>query len=553
MSAGVSTASSATEVDRDHDVGAETDPPQVSALFLIRFDKRVGYTVAWKRSNASVTLDGAVEYKSLPSGLHTLTSDLVYFVHEGYAGLSAFAKGEAGAEERNAQFVSVGILVSRAYGRLGRSWLLASKLKQLAETLSEDVERTAPLEEFWEQQSSGGEGGGTAGPSKSEEPATNGKSGRKRALSTLTSVVPSEKGGLVADHPALSMLKYVADLGPLVFRLQQAALLRKRILFIGPPPVRTCCEFVYNLSVLSSIPPHAADLVSPGTEALLRLPALFSIGVHDIPELEQLQAQKAHGAPEIGEDLPSQGWVACTTDEIITTKKKLFDIVVKMPATYDAPPQKKVWPIMKTSDGTQIKASQRDLRRWKMLQLELRKHRRGRYEDEDEDDGGDDDNEALLRPKASCDAEDDLSVDDSIIEPTTWPQVAYSGFMWWASAGEQPAYTTTERDRDRDLLGDLSDYADALPTAIIAYFHRSTTQLIQNLNSIIERSDDEETEEDDGTLLLDKGDVSRMGLDTWSEADRAFLSEFSWLWYGRMVDLSYRRHRDCCGVRMPVF
>ncbi|KAL1598655.1 hypothetical protein SLS60_007795 [Paraconiothyrium brasiliense] len=554
MSAGVSTASSATEVDRDHDVGADTDLPQVSALFLIRFDKKVGYTVAWKRSNASVTLDGAVEYKSLPSGLHTLTSDLVYFVHEGYAGLSAFAKGEAGTEERNAQFVSVGILVSRAYGRLGRSWLLGSKLRQLAETLSKDVERKAPLEEFWEQHSSSREGGGAAGPSNSEEPATNGKSGRKRALSTLTSVVPSEKGGLVADHPALSMLKYVSILGPLVFRLQQAALLRKRILFIGPPPVRTCCEFVYNLSVLSSIPPHAADLVSPGTEALLRLPALFSIGVHDIPELEQLQTQKENGAAEVGEDSRSQGWVACTTDEIITTKKKLFDIVVKMPATCDAPPQKKVWPIMKTSDGTQIKASQRDLRRWKMLQVELRKHRRSsseHYADED-DDGNVDDQAALLRPKGSSDAEDDLNVDDSIIEPTTWPQLAYSGFMWWASAGEQHLYTTAERDRDRDLLGDLSDYADALPTAIIAYFHRSTTQLIQNLNSIIERSDDEETEEDDGTLLVDRGDVSRMGLDTWSEADRAFLSEFSWMWYGRMVDLSYRRHR-CCGVRIPIF
>ena len=68
------------------------------------------------------------------------------------------------------------------------------------------------------------------------------KGRRKRALSTLTQVVPSEKG-LPPDHPALSMLKYVEVLGPLVFRLQQAALLRKRILFVGAPPVRTSCEF----------------------------------------------------------------------------------------------------------------------------------------------------------------------------------------------------------------------------------------------------------------------------------------------------------------------
>jgi hypothetical protein len=208
----------------------------LAVQLLIREDS---YTIAWKRSNVNVELDGAVEYKSLPSGLHTLTSDLVYFVHDGYAGLSAFEKAEAGAEDRNAQFVSVGILVSRAYGRLGRSWLLAEKLQQLAEKLAEDTEKTSLLEEFWEQQSSGGNGGGKAGPAKSEE---NGKQGRNRALSTLTQVVPSEKG-LAADHPALSMLKYVEILGPLVFRLQQAALLRKRILFVGAPPVRTCCEF----------------------------------------------------------------------------------------------------------------------------------------------------------------------------------------------------------------------------------------------------------------------------------------------------------------------
>lgn len=305
---------------------------------------------------------------------------------------------------------------------------------------------------------------------------------------------------------------------------------------------------MYNLSVLSSIPPHAADLLSPGTEALLRLPALFSVGVHDIPELEQLQTQKANGAPEIGEDMPSQGWVACTTDEIITTKKKLFDIVVKMPETHAALPQKKVWPIMKTSDGTQIKASQRDLRRWKMLRRELWRHEQSSSENDDDEQ---DDEAPLIKPSEEDDSDIDAVVDE-VVEPTTWPQLAYNGFMWWASAGEQNSYTTTERERDRDLLGDLSDYADSLPTAIIAYFHRSTTQLIQNLNSIIDRSDDEETEEDDGTLLLDKGDVSRMGLDTWSEVDRAFLSEFSWMYCGRVVDVQGTAV-DCCGVRIPIF
>ena len=48
---------------------------------------------------------------------------------------------------------------------------------------------------------------------------------------------------LPGNHPALAIVRYMDTFGPLVFRLQQAALLRKRILFVGSAPVRTACEF----------------------------------------------------------------------------------------------------------------------------------------------------------------------------------------------------------------------------------------------------------------------------------------------------------------------
>jgi hypothetical protein len=206
---------------------------------------------------------------------------------------------------------------------------------------------------------------------------------------------------------------------------------------------------------------------------------------------------------------------------------------------------------MKTADGAQIKASQRDFRRYKMLYWELWKHKH-----QTEADGDDDDDRAALVPKADKEEDEGFneSLDDSIVEPTTWSHLAYNGFMWWASAGEQHAYTSKERERDRDLLGDLSDYHEGLPTAIIAYFHRSTTWLIKGLNSLVERSDDEDAEDDseDGVLTLDKDDISRIGLDTWSEADRAFLSEFVWLGWGRGLDVR-GAGVQCCGVRIPSF
>jgi hypothetical protein len=304
------------------------------------------------------------------------------------------------------------------------------------------------------------------------------------------------------------------------------------------------------LSVLSSIPPHSAEFLSPGTESLLRLPALFSVGVHDIPQLEQLDSSKANGAQSEGDETPSQGWVACTTDGIITMKKNLYDIVVEMPPTNDAPPEQRKWPIMKTSDGSQIKASQRDMRRYKMLHRELWQHR-DRTTPSPEDDDDDDDQTALLPQKAGSGAVNfDNTFDDSIVEPITWSRLAYNGFMWWASAGEQHAYTSRERSSDLDLLGDLSDYREGLPTAIIAYFHRSTSLLIDNLNNLVESADENESD-DEGMLVVELDDISRMGLDTWSEVDKAFLSEFLWMWFGRVAEVR-GASIDCCGVRLPT-
>lgn len=55
-----------------------------------------------------------------------------YFVHDQYAGLSAFVNEPAGEAERNAIMLSVGILAPLSHGRLGRSWKHAAGLKDLA-------------------------------------------------------------------------------------------------------------------------------------------------------------------------------------------------------------------------------------------------------------------------------------------------------------------------------------------------------------------------------------------------------------------------------------
>jgi hypothetical protein len=56
-----------------------------------------------------------------------------YFVHEQYAGISSFINQPADEAERNAQMFAVGVLVPLSFGRLGKSWRHAPRLKELAE------------------------------------------------------------------------------------------------------------------------------------------------------------------------------------------------------------------------------------------------------------------------------------------------------------------------------------------------------------------------------------------------------------------------------------
>lgn len=55
-----------------------------------------------------------------------------YFIHDGYAGLSAFINKADERSDRAARMLAVGILVPLEHGRMGRSWRHAEALKELA-------------------------------------------------------------------------------------------------------------------------------------------------------------------------------------------------------------------------------------------------------------------------------------------------------------------------------------------------------------------------------------------------------------------------------------
>lgn len=250
---------------------------------------------------------------------------------------------------------------------------------------------------------------------------------------------------------------------------------------------------VYNISILANIPLSVFDLLEPSAPAQ-RLRPLFTIGVHDIPFLvadsAKIASKRPGPTPEqrsspLGDS--STGWIACTTDSILAIKDDLWDVLITMPPLHAANAKEKVWPTVESPKGVQVKATQRDLRRFRTLKAGLKRLSASTASAVvDEDDAAAENRTSATtngdeqRPRALAHRQSRLSIssmnpanllppsgadDDAhilaaaseeIVEPTTWSALAYSGFMWWASAGEQRRSDEAEEAaHDNGLLADL--------------------------------------------------------------------------------------------------
>ena len=512
-----------------------------------------------------------------------MKEDVVYYVQGACAGVSAFVQEEADAQHRNANFAAVGALIPLSYGRTGRGWMLAPELRRLARDVVKkaSAQDTDPLEAFWERHKLDGNAKDAAtdspSTSRSDLPASMDRT-RQRARSDVTGGLTSDQE-VGSDHPALCMPNLLDTFGPLTFPLFRAALLRRRILFLGQAPVQQTCNFVYVLSVLANIPPALREVLRPDSETAWRMQPLFSVGISDVPTLSSSQKE-------------GRGWLACTTDDILREKPQLYDLLVTMPGP-NLNPARHRWPMVTTSDGTPVRATQRDLRRYRLLRSELNRIRleRERYRDQpptadstqpDNTENGDDVplvpkttilNEVRSGPNSADDAE--------VVEPTSWTAMAYHGFLWWASAGEMEAWESEEVRADRELLDDLPEMdvlieasspsasrtsltqshdederdkqlhkSRATAMAVTAYFHRLTSQILTAMGDIVEAADDD-TEEGvaDESIAISGEEMKDMGLDSWSEADREFVREAMKLWFGREGAVE-RGGVMVCGVRI---
>lgn len=159
-------------------------------------------------------------------------------------------------------------------------------------------------------------------------------------------------------------------------------------------------------------------------------------------------------------------------------KEDLWDVLITMPSPSTVNVKERTWPTVESPKGVLVKATQRDLRRFRTLKAGLRRlAARSSAVADDEDENTEAANNETQRPSALSHRQSRMSMSsmrttnflsdgedahvmadaaEKIVEPMTWAALAYSGFMWWASAGEQRRSDEAEEAaHDNSLLADL--------------------------------------------------------------------------------------------------
>jgi hypothetical protein len=342
-------------------------------------------------------------------------------------------------------------------------------------------------------------------------------------------------------------------------------------------------------------------------------------------------------------DESGHGWIACTTDSILAMKDTLWDMLITMPPPYSSNAKEKAWPAVECPRGIPIKATQRDRRRFLTLRSGLARLSAAATAHSPDtvpiDSPRSESSTAFRLSTATSttlvgtdDSDDAL---DKIVDSHSWAALAYSGFMWWASAGEQGrSDEADEASRDAALLADLTppphtpsmsmptpssrttalsgggmldsvtsltarrsetfgapsagnlSSADEAKTelAMIAYFHRLTTQILSVMADVVDAADelnsgyeddadDDEVDSETGgveDVLLRPGEeggvdgdgvvaapavrvdsraVENMGLDVWNAGDAAFVREAMAIYFGRRAYVE-GKGVEVCGVRV---
>lgn len=562
-----------------------TSASPLSAIFLVQFDVKSGYVLKWsKKVNDNVSLKG-VEFKSLPSGLHEIERDVISFVqiHGNESenetkpldnllyGVSVFHQNlneHVGGSRNKVKMFSLGVLVdplsqiqtksvaSKFSGDIP-TWKpmhftsgleYVDQLHKLLDDWDNSSEDYSTFEDFFDKHSSKLDLLDIIGSKSPKSPSL-----PKIDTQTLHS---SLVGKHHSHHFLLSLPSLLEHLGPLIFRVWRSALLRERILIFDAPTVELNCAFAYCLAILSTIPQEIHWLLNESgcwaASDLQFIQPVYSIGVNDIDWLKSLVSPTPESKDKIS-------FIASTTDEILLFKSTLYDISVqfnqphhvtsRVPKAYLA---ESSIPGAKNTDP--LKATQRDLRRFKILAKEFKFY---------SEDG--------QTPSAAA-SPVNLSVEDyenakeitkaefqeepwwlQVSEPASWKELAWSGFYWWASAGENGRMSEEQEIDGLKENGDINRNEIERSLILVGYFQNMTKRILSTIADIINNENEDQSNDNDddadpveNIIWIEPGDIFEMGLDPYSAQDADFVVRLIKVWWNKEAKVGTKLSNICC-------
>ncbi|KXN73313.1 hypothetical protein CONCODRAFT_83618 [Conidiobolus coronatus NRRL 28638] len=258
---------------------------KIEAVFISIFDPLKGNEIYYNYPQ-SYNLEN-VEYLSLPSGLHKIFNDIVYFKLGNNFGACIYQRLPASSNRFKVRGYEM-----RSIGLITNNYLtLNIRIQQLMNSVKLDL----PLDQLSEELTTFYQLPPTL--SNSSDPINNDSIYNSPRLS------PSLQS-LKVLNPLSQLQQIIYLFGAQWSVLWKFIILKKRILVYAEPPLQFPCTLVWNLSFLADI---IADLFNSDPFEIL-----FNVGVNELDKLQKLES-----------------YIAVTSDRLILEKTGCHDLIIK--------------------------------------------------------------------------------------------------------------------------------------------------------------------------------------------------------------------------------
>ncbi|KAJ7186505.1 hypothetical protein C8R46DRAFT_980782 [Mycena filopes] len=291
-------------------------PQDIVAIFHASFHPTQGNIIDWSlKANEDLNLDN-LEFSALPSGLHLVEEDVVYFTKEGQHGVCVFRRRKTVDHgHRGFRLSSLGILLAKS--ARPRPWKHTTALKELTTLIYSRFESSAslvPIESDWDP----------ARAFFNERKATRADLGGAGDWNGWShELLERLEDTAMEQNPTLHLPHLLRILGPSSLTLYKHAVGRRRILIYTLPPVEAAsilCQVAADMCYEQQVEYTGGESSQTRRLRPTHKEGIAVLGMITLNDLDRLQSEEISG----------RGWVACTTDAIFLEKPSCYDLLIDL-------------------------------------------------------------------------------------------------------------------------------------------------------------------------------------------------------------------------------